>query len=246
MRISIQGVGFDNVTMDEAVIKAFDIMKTGGYIVTPNPEIVMLCRKDKQFNKLVNSADMVVPDGIGIIIGAKILGTPLKERVPGYDLALAVIKKLAERGGSVYLFGSKPGVAEIAAEKLVEANHGLVIAGTFDGFTKDRTPIIDKINETKPDLIIVCLGAPRQEQWMHDHKDKLPSCLMMGIGGALDGYAGLTKRAPEGWQKLGLEWLYRLIKQPSRTGRMLKLPIFILHILVERIKGTNKAAKESI
>lgn len=241
MRIQVLGVGFDNLTMNQAAGSALDIMKKGGYIVTPNPEIVLMARKDKDFKDILNGADMVVPDGIGIIYGARLLGSSLK-RVTGIDLAFEVIKQLAETGGSVFLLGAEPGVAEAAADKLKNTCEGLVIAGTSDGFFSDDSPVLEKIRASAPDLLLVCMGAPKQEKWMCSNKDKLPKCLMMGLGGAMDVIAGNIKRAPESWRKLGFEWLYRLIKQPSRIGRMIKLPFFLVLVMFERLKGKNNKA----
>lgn len=241
MRFSVLGVGFDNLTMSQAADRAFEIMEKGGYIVTPNPEIVLMSRKDKEFRDILNNADMVIPDGIGIIYGAKILGSSLN-RVTGIDLASEIMGRLAEKGGRVFLLGAKPGVAEKAAENLISTYTGLAIAGVSDGYFKDSGPVLIKITESRPDLLVVCLGAPKQEKWMYSNRDKLPPCLMMGLGGALDIYAGNIKRAPERWRKLGFEWLYRLIKQPSRVFRMLRLPVFLLLVLFEKLRGKNKTA----
>ena len=239
LKTVIEGIGFDNVTMDEAVKACLSMVKKGGYVVTANPEIVWLCRKDKPLKKIINNADLVVADGIGIIYASKILGKPLKERIPGIDLAETVMAKLAESHGSVFLLGAKPGVAELAAENLTGRYPGLRISGTADGYFKDTAPIIQKILDTGPELLAVGLGAPKQEIWMAENREKLKPCLMMGLGGSLDGYAGIAKRAPSRWQKLNLEWLYRLIKQPSRIKRMIKLPAFILTVMIRRLMGRN-------
>ena len=238
-RIEILGVSFDNVTMDEAVSAAMGIIAEGkrGYVVTPNPEIVMAARENPDLARAVGDASLVLPDGIGVIYGAKILGTPLKEKTPGIDFAARVIERLADRQGSVFLFGAKPGVAEQAGENLREKFPGLVIAGTADGYFDDDTPIIEQINAAKPDLLLVCLGSPKQELWMHQHAGQVQAGLMAGLGGSLDVFAGVVQRAPERWQKLGLEWLYRLLKEPKRIGRMMKLPQFALCAVKERVTG---------
>ena len=230
-------VEFDNVTMEEAVDRAIELINEDGfkYVVTPNPEIVWLCRKDEELREAVSSAVLVIPDGIGVIYGAKMLKRPLKEKVPGADFAERVISALAAEHKSVFLFGAKPGVAELAAEKLSEKYPGIVIAGTNDGYFSDDEPIIDKINAAKPDLLLVCLGAPKQEKWMKKNADKLSAKLAIGLGGSLDVYAGVVERAPEKWQKMNLEWLYRIVKQPKRIGRAMRLPAFMLAVLGERI-----------
>jgi N-acetylglucosaminyldiphosphoundecaprenol N-acetyl-beta-D-mannosaminyltransferase len=244
MRIDILGVGFDDITMEEAVDTALSLMAEhrGAYVVTPNPEIVMLCKDTPALTKAVEEASMVLPDGIGVIYGAKILGTPLKTRVPGIDFAARLMERMSKSTHNrVFLFGAKPGVAELAGEALKARYPGLVIVGTNDGYFSEDAPIIANINQAKPDLLLVCLGAPKQELWMQGNAASLNVGLMAGLGGALDVFAGTVKRAPEGWQKLGLEWLYRLLKEPRRIGRMMKLPVFIIDAAAARIRGKKDA-----
>ena len=238
-RTDVLGVGFDNVTKAEAVERALELIdaREGRYVVTPNPEIVMLAKENPALKEALAGADIVLPDGAGIVKGAAILGRPMKEKVPGIDFACGVMARLAERGGSVYLFGAKPGVAEAAAETLRTKFPGLVISGTSDGYFSDDGPIIEKIKDAAPDFLLVCLGAPKQELWMAKMSGKLLVGLMVGLGGSLDVFAGPVKRAPEAWQKLDLEWLYRLLKEPRRIGRMMKLPLFVIEAAGERLRG---------
>ena len=238
-RTDVLGVGFDNVTKAEAVERALELIdaREGRYVVTPNPEIVMLAKENPALKEALAGADIVLPDGAGIVKGAAILGRPMKEKVPGIDFACGVMARLAERGGSVYLFGAKPGVAEAAAETLRTKFPGLVISGTSDGYFSDDGPIIEKIKDAAPDFLLVCLGAPKQELWIAKMSGKLPVGLMVGLGGSLDVFAGTVKRAPEAWQKLDLEWLYRLLKEPRRIGRMMKLPLFDIEAAGERLRG---------
>ena len=228
-------VGFDNLTMEEAVEAVLAMRR--GYVVTPNPEIVWLTRKDAALQEALAAADLVVPDGVGIIYAAKILGHPLKDRIPGMDLAMHVLEALSKRNGRVFLFGSKPGVAEKAGESLLRLYPGLSICGVHDGYFEDSAPIVEAIRSSGPDLIFVCLGAPKQELWMHTHLQELDCGVMMGLGGTLDVLAGNVKRAPEAWQRHGLEWLYRLIRQPTRIKRMIKLPAFLIAVVFQRLKG---------
>lgn len=239
MRVDVLGVGFDDITMDEAVDKALNILDgdRAEYVVTPNPEIVWMCRDDEELNDIVNSASLVLPDGIGVIYGAKILGRPLKSRIPGIDFIQKLFGRLRNTSKSVFLFGAKPGVAEAAAENLKKTYPGLIIAGTADGYFKDDAVPLEKINSAKPDLLLVCLGCPKQEKWMYNNRDKLDVKLMAGLGGSLDVFAGTVKRAPEGFRKLGLEWFYRLIKEPRRIGRMMKLPAFLFAAIGQRLGG---------
>lgn len=244
MRINILGVGFDNITMEEAVDTAMSMMaeRRAAYVVTPNPEIVMLCKDTPALTEALGTAAMVLPDGVGVIYGARILGTPLRARVPGIDFAAQLIERMSMTAHNrVFLFGAKPGVAEKAGEALTARYPGLVIAGTSDGYFSDDAPIIANINQAKPDLLLVCLGAPKQELWMQKNAAELDVGVMAGLGGALDVFAGTVKRAPEGWQRLGLEWLYRLIKEPRRIGRMIKLPVFIMDAAAARIRGKKDA-----
>lgn len=236
-RVNVLNVAFDNVTKEKAVNYAMDCIAkhNRAYVVTPNPEIVMEAASNNELSAALTGASLVLPDGIGIIYGAKILGTPLKGKVAGIDFASDLMARLAVQQGSVYLFGAKPGVAEKAGENLTKMYPGLIIAGCSDGYFKDDRGIIEEINHVKPDLLLVCLGFPKQEIWMLNNKERLDVGLMAGLGGSLDVFAGVVERAPLGWQKLGLEWLYRLIKQPSRFGRMLRLPLFLLCVLKKRV-----------
>ena len=178
----------------------------------------------------------MLPDGIGVVYAAKILGTPLQGRVPGCDFAAALCGWMAENGKKLFLLGAKPGVAEQAAENLEKAHPGLSVCGTHDGYFKDDAPVVDAIGAAGADVVFVCLGAPKQEHWMIEHGPQTGASLLIGLGGSLDVFAGTVKRAPKIWQKLGLEWLYRLLRQPSRIGRMAKLPLF----LVSAVKAKGK------
>ena len=240
MRVDVLGVGFDNVTMEQAVAEGVRLMNTAGahYVATPNPEIIETCREDQSAMEAVCGADLVVADGIGVIYGAKILGTPLKGRVPGIELAQNLMKKMAENGKTLFLLGAKPGVAESAADKLRVAYPGLHIVGTHDGYFKEDAPVVEMIRESGADVVFVCLGAPKQEKWMREHGEATGAHLLMGLGGCLDVFSGNVQRAPEVFQKLGLEWFYRLMKNPSRIGRMMRLPMFLVHVTEER--GRNK------
>lgn len=238
MRIDVLGVGFDNYTMDQAVSEGIRLANTPGahYVVTPNPEIVELCRTDPAVMDVVNQADMVLPDGIGIIYGAKLLKTPLKQRVPGIEFAQGLMAAMAGTNRSLYLLGAKPGYAEEAAKRLEQQYPGLRIAGTHDGYFQEDGPVIEDIRSSGADVVFVCLGAPKQEQWMARNGVATGAHLLIGLGGCLDVFSGHVQRAPEAFQRLGLEWLHRLLKNPSRIGRMMKLPLFMLHVAGEKKK----------
>lgn len=239
MRVEILGVGFDNMTMEQAVAEGVRLMGTEGahYVVTPNPEIVEVCREDEEAMEAVKNADLVIPDGIGVIYGAKILGTPLKEKLPGIEFAKCLMKEMAANGKTLFLLGAKPGVAEEAARRLCVVYPGLKIAGTHDGYFKEDESVVAAIRESGADVVFVCLGAPKQEKWMRKNGEATGAHLLLGLGGCLDVFSGTVKRAPEIYQKLGLEWFHRLIKNPSRAGRMMKLPLFLVHVVGERGKA---------
>ncbi len=232
MKVNVLGVGFDNVTMAEAVERGKELLDGAGchYVVTPNPEIVEACRADARAMDAVNGADLVLPDGIGVIYGAKMLKTPLKERVPGIEFGTAMIEYCSQSGKSVYFLGAKPGVAEQAAEKLKARYGGLIVAGTQDGYFKDDVAAAAAIRASGADMALVCLGAPKQELFMAKYAEETGAKLLLGLGGAMDVFAGVAQRAPEFYVNHNLEWFYRLLKNPSRIGRMMKLPLFLVHV----------------
>ncbi len=236
-RVNVLDVLFDNVTMAQAVERLTAHVEAGahGYVVTPNPEIVERCRQNPDLRRAVNKATLVAPDGIGVIYGAKMLKRPLQERVPGFELGYEMIRRCAERGWRLYILGGKPGVAELAAEKLREKYPGLIICGTADGYFTDADQAAKRVEEANADLLLVCLGATKQELWMETYAPKLHVKLMLGLGGSVDGYAGTVKRAPDFWIRLNLEWFYRLCKQPSRFRRMATtIPQFLWMVAGQR------------
>ena len=242
MKINVLGVRFDNVTLDEAIEQGIQLMEQPGshYVVTPNPEFVLAAEKDKEFQTILNAADLVIPDGIGVIFASKLLGTPLKSRVPGIEFSAGMLAHMDKVGGRVFLLGAKPGVAEQAAANISKDYPNLTICGTHDGYFKDDTPVVQAVKEAAPDLLFVCLGAPRQEKFMSGYGAEMGAKLAMGLGGSLDVYAGVVERAPELWRKLNMEWTYRLIKEPSRIGRMSKLPLILLKAVKARLFGRKK------
>ena len=240
MKLEIMGLRLDNVTMDEAEQLARQILAGTRtcYAVTPNAEMAYEALHDEQLRLLLNGADLVLPDGAGVVLASRILGTPLKQKVAGVEFADRLLSVLEETCGSVYLLGSKPGVAELAAEKMRAAHPELRICGMHDGYFKDEAPILEDIRAAQPDVLFVCLGAPKQEFFMKQHLGELPSVrLMIGLGGTLDSFAGTVRRAP-GWMiRCNLEWLYRLICEPRRFGRMLRLPKYLWAVVLKRIRG---------
>lgn len=240
--INILEVPIDKVTMAEAAkkIEKFVASNTFHSVFTPNPEIVMLAQEKKELKTILQKADLVVPDGIGVVIASKILkGEPLPERVPGYDLIQKSMSQATKKGYKYYFFGGKPEIARQAAEKMREKYKGIQIVGVHDGYFKeeDIPDIIEDINRSGANILLVALGAPKQELWINQYKKALTSIkVAIGVGGSLDGMAGVVKRAPEIYQKLGLEWFYRLVKQPTRAKRMFVLPQFIFRVIAQRNK----------
>lgn len=243
-RLNVLGTGVDTYDMEtSANVLVFAMEEDAPFSVyTPNSEILLYAYKNPEYRDVLNRGNLITPDGIGVVYASKILGAPLKERVGGFDLANKVLKKIAGTGKTVYLFGGKPGVADEAAKKICTLFPGTVICGTQDGYfdAEKEQKIIEDIKEKKPDLLFVCLGFPKQEIWIDAHKEELGAKVLMGLGGSLDVFAGTVKRAPVIFQKLGLEWFYRLLKQPSRAIRMLALPKFGFTVLLRGKKFKEK------
>lgn len=242
--VDILGVGFSPLGVEKSAEYILKLTEEDGfhYVFTPNSEMVMASVKDKEFENILNSADLLTADGIGIIYASKILGRPISERASGYDISLILIEKMASAGKTLYLFGAAPGVAESAKLSLENKFPGIEIIGIHDGYfdEAEEKRIIEDINLKNPDVLFVCLGSPKQEKWIFANKDKLSARVAMGLGGCLDVYAGNVKRAPDIYIKLGLEWMYRLMKEPKRFFRMLALPKFMIKVIWHKI--TKKGA----
>ncbi len=243
MKIDLLGVSFDDLTPAEAIAAGASLAQGPGtaYAVTPNPEFILEARKNEQFRADLAGASLTLADGIGVIYAAKILGTPLKSRVTGIAFAEGLMEHLSHTGGRLYLLGAKPGVAEQAASNLTARYPGLQISGCHDGYFQESESesIAAAIQKSGANVVFVCLGAPKQERWMAAHGAATGAHLLVGLGGSLDVFAGTAARAPKLWQKLGLEWLYRLFKQPSRWRRMIRLPLVLWYALQARLGGNK-------
>ena len=240
MKIDVMGLKFDSVTMDEALSRAEALLRgeKAAYVVTPNAEIAYEALHDGQLREMLNGADLMLPDGAGVVLASKLLRTPVKQKVAGVDFAVGLLGVLERNGQSLYLLGGKPGIGELAAQKMLEAHPQLRIAGIADGYFQDEAPVIAKINASGADALFVCLGAPKQERFMVQHQQELHVHLMAGLGGSLDAFAGTVQRAPAWMIRLNLEWLYRLIREPKRFRRMLRLPKYLWAVMLKRIRGT--------
>ena len=251
-KINVRGVYFDNVTMDEAFRKAVTLIETEGfsYMVTPNSEIVQACVENPALYDVVNTADLTIPDGIGVVYASKILKTPLKEKVAGVEMAAKIIEYAAKEHKKLYFFGGakasdgKKAVWELAADALREKYPAIEIDGRDGFFGEEETDdIIDAINQSGAQILFVCLGAPKQERFIYKNRKKFTSVrFAAGLGGTLDVLAGVADRAPEFYLKHNLEWLYRFSKNPSRVGRMMKLPKFLFGTVLHGNKP-NQTAK---
>lgn len=242
-KIFVRGLYFDNVTMAEALAFAEEAMngKSPRLVFTPNAEIAQACVENEAIRSFIESADLLLPDGAGVVMASKILGTPLKEKVAGIDFAEGVLSLSEILGKKVFFLGGKSNVAEMAKENLLGRYPDLIIVGTHDGYFEktgaENDAVLHEINTSGAEVLFVCLGAPAQEKWLCENKEKLENIrLAAGLGGSLDVFAGVVKRAPKLFIKLKLEWFYRLIKEPRRIGRMMKLPKYILGAYREKSK----------
>lgn len=229
-RVKILGCGVDKISFYDA-IRTFE----KGQIVTINPEMIEMASRNANFARIINNAELVIPDGIGVELGLRILGHKIR-RIPGIEFGMTLMKKFANDDKSVALVGAKAVVLKRTIENLKAELPHLYICYSHDGYFVDDSLIIDALVEAKPDLVLVALGSPKQEFFISQLKEKLPNAVMIGLGGSFDVWAGVVDRAPKIWQKLGLEWLYRTIREPKRLKRIFPtLPLFVLKVLKERL-----------
>ena len=238
---TILGVPVVPYTMDEAVTKLTqDTLKyKRNFVVTANAEIIMMAQGDKEYKTLLaETADLILPDGAGTVWAGNYLGYTIPERVAGYDLYLRLLEEAAKNKIPVYFFGGKPGIAEEAAEEGKRRWPGLKVAGCRNGYfsAEEEPEIIEAINRSGAAMLFAALGAPKQEKWLAKYRGELKPFLLMGIGGSFDVLAGKVQRAPKWMQDAKLEWFFRLVKQPSRFGRMLALPKFVFAVRSEKSK----------
>ena len=234
-KIDILGIQVDRVTMEEALDRFEKMLESPGIslIVTPNSEILENATKNPLLMETIGSADLVIPDGIGLVYASKMLGKPLKERVTGIDFSWNALRRLASLGKSAYFFGSKPGIAQLAAEKAEAQIPGLKVAGCHDGYFKEEEEgsIVEDINRSGADFLLVALGSPKQELFVRKHQDELQPKVAIGVGGSLDVWSGSLKRAPQFYIDHGLEWLYRIIQEPKRIKRTASIPAFLIKVM---------------
>ncbi len=237
-QVEILGVNVNSLTMAQAVeaVQQFIAEKKVALVATANAEMLMRSTQDEELKDILNQADLVVPDGAGTVWAAGHLGEPMPERVAGFDLAQELMREAPARGDRIYFFGSAPGVADKAKAKAEELYPGIQVVGTRNGFftEADEPGIIAEIKAARPDILLAALGVPKQEKWLKKHMQELQVPVSIGVGGTLDVMAGIMERAPLWMQKAKLEWLFRGLKQPSRAGRLLALPKFVLKVVASK------------
>jgi N-acetylglucosaminyldiphosphoundecaprenol N-acetyl-beta-D-mannosaminyltransferase len=240
-QLSVLNVPIDVVTMDDTVyiIDKWLLAKESHIVVTANAEMVMQAQEDDELSTILEQADLVLADGAGVVWASKHNGSPLPERVAGADLVNRIFALAASKQYRIFLLGAAPGVAEQAVIRAQSAYQGIEICGVKDGYftAEEEAEVFATIKAAKPDILLAGLGVPRQEKWLWHNKELLGISVCMGVGGVIDVLAGVSKRAPLWMQQAGLEWAYRLFKQPSRIGRMLALPKFFIRVLRE---GSDK------
>ncbi len=240
--LTLMGVPIHDVTMDETITRVAGWIAHGGpaQIATVNPEFLMRARQDASFGAVLRRAALCLPDGIGILWAAWLRGSPVRERVAGSDLVPRLAREASQHGWRVYFLGAAPGVAEAAASVLAARNSALQIAGCYAGSPdpEEEAEIIKRVKEARADLLLVAYGAPKQDLWLGRNLDRTGAAVGIGVGGSFDFVAGVSRRAPYWMQRAGLEWLHRLIQEPSRWRRQTALPHFAWLVLTGRDRST--------
>jgi N-acetylglucosaminyldiphosphoundecaprenol N-acetyl-beta-D-mannosaminyltransferase len=228
--IELLGLKINRLQMSEALAEISRFVSEGKphHVVTADASMVVLARKDHELHKIVLAADLVTPDGAGILWASRLLGCPIKNKVSGVDLVEQLCRVSCETGLRLFFLGAGPGVAEAASENLKQKYPGANIVGTRHGFFQpdEESSLVQQIAETKPDVLFVAFGIPKQEKFIDRNKAALGASVSIGVGGSFDVYSGLVKRAPVWMQNAGLEWIYRLSQNPKKIGKVMTLPKF--------------------
>lgn len=245
-RIKILGVAVDDVLEDEALARVASFVASGGphHVVTVNPEFVMEARRSPAFRRVLAAADLATPDGFGLLLVARLRGTPLRGRVTGVALTARIAQEAAARGWSLFLLGAAPGVAELAAERLQRDSPGLRVAGCFAGSPRaaDEPHIRQIIAAARPDVLLVAYGHPAQDLWIARNQPIVRVPVAIGVGGTFDELAGVVRPTPAWVQRLGLKWLHRLIQQPGRWRRIVTaVPLFLWAALREHVNMKRRS-----
>ncbi|MEX2046324.1 MAG: WecB/TagA/CpsF family glycosyltransferase [Chloroflexota bacterium] len=238
-RVDVIGVGFDRVSLAAAVERILRRLEAGErtFVITANPEFVMLARKDAALARIAEDADLVVADGSGIVAASRMLGEGLP-RVPGRLLVDALVPHLAQRRSPIFFLGAAPGVAEHAAAELRRRAPGLAVAGVHAGSAEPEQDAesVARVRDTAAQVLFVAYGMPKQERWIARNLPALPAVrIAIGVGGVFDQLAGVQKVPPAALHAIGLEWLWRLAREPRRWRRQRVLPLFALLVLRKRL-----------
>jgi N-acetylglucosaminyldiphosphoundecaprenol N-acetyl-beta-D-mannosaminyltransferase len=235
--VRILGSPVNSLTMEETVgvlccAWAGDRQKVS-HVVTANAEMLYQCLKDQELAEIMEAAEIVTADGAGVVLASRILGCPLPERVAGFDLMIACLKEASRTSVPVYFLGAEPHILNKAVANARELFPGLNVVGSHHGYFSDGEDqaILDEISSLQPSLLLAAMGVPRQEKWIYGNRKKLPPCVAIGVGGSFDVLAGKARRAPLWMQRAGLEWFYRVLKEPYRLGRTAVLPAFLFAVL---------------
>ena len=240
-RIEVLGVPVDAVNMEEAlaIVEAMLCGDKAETVIAVNPEKIIKAQTDPALLGRLRNAGLLIPDGIGVVAAAKILGLARMERVPGSELMPAICERAALKGYKVFLFGASPETNMRAVEVLRERYPEIQIVGCQDGYVKDQAmmQLIERINASQAEILFIALGSPKQELWMEEYLPQLKVKVCQGVGGTFDVIAGHVKRAPLVFRKMHLEWFYRLASQPKRILRQSALPKFVLQVLRRKFLG---------
>ncbi|MDP4087780.1 MAG: WecB/TagA/CpsF family glycosyltransferase [Bacillota bacterium] len=244
--VTILGTTFSKLNLKETIDLIDSKVSEGGdrifHLITVNPEIAVQIQEDQELKKISEGADLITPDGVGIVLASRLKRNPVPERVTGYDLLLHSLKLGNQKSWSFYLLGSDEEVNRKASEYIEKYYPGVIVAGRHHGYFKveEESGIIEEIRTSSPNILIVALGSPLADKWIYRHKSELNARVVFGVGGSLDVLTGKVKPTPELWKKLNLEWLHRRITQPSRKERQKKLKLFAYRAIVEIFrKGTT-------
>jgi N-acetylglucosaminyldiphosphoundecaprenol N-acetyl-beta-D-mannosaminyltransferase len=227
------GVGFSDANKREVlefIITSLQNQSEKYYIVTPNPELLVIASKDSNYQRVLNNARLALPDGIGVMIAGKLLGISLKEKIHGVDLIESLSKEVSKQPITVGFLGAGPNIAELTAECLKKKYPGLKVNLVLEEWSED-------LKNGKVDILFVAFGSPKQEIWISENLDILPAKVVIGVGGSFDFISGKVRRAPLFMRKIGFEWLFRLIIQPWRIKRQLRLIQFIFLVLKEKLSS---------
>lgn len=239
MKENVMGVYVNTEDQNQLLDLIFNDIDQGqkGMILAVNPEKIMQAKRNPEIKTILNEARYTIPDGVGVIIASKMLKGTIRSRVTGVDMMEKLVEKASEKGKSIGMYGAKPEVIKAAADELRKRHPNLQITAIIDGYEKDPERVKQVLKEGKPDILFVALGSPKQERWIRAHMNELDIKVYQGVGGSFDVLSGMVKRAPKGWQKLGLEWLYRLIDNPKRIGRQMNLVKFMFYVLFGKKQG---------